>query len=80
MIVLETREIGGGIVRRLFTAGERTYRAGDHIEADVIKAWPATNRRALIENRFLEVYPVAPSAAAATDGGPRMARKAKAAA
>jgi hypothetical protein len=73
MIALETRDIGGGIVRRLFTAANHTFRAGDKLTAEQIKAWPAGNRRALIESRFIEVYPATPGSAA--QSAPLAARK-----
>lgn len=61
MIALETKDIGGGVVRRTFRNGDVTLRAGDKLTVDQIMAWPFGNRRALIENRFIEVYPVAPA-------------------
>lgn len=63
MIALETKDIGGGIVRRTFRSVDTTYRAGEKISAEQIMAWPHSNRRALIENRFIEVYPVTPATA-----------------
>lgn len=57
MIALETKEIGGGIVRRLFTSAGHTFRAGDKLTPEQILQWPTGNRRALIESRFIEVYP-----------------------
>lgn len=61
MIALETKDIGGGIVRRTFRSGDVTLFAGNKLTRDQIMAWPFANRRALIENRFIEVYPAAPA-------------------
>lgn len=76
MIALETREIGGGIVRRFFTSADTTHRAGEKLTAEQILAWPEANRRALIANRFIEVYPAESSVPAAKNTTIAPARKA----
>ncbi len=50
-------EIGGGVVRRRFRLGERDLAQGASLNADEIARIPPKNRRALIANRFLAVWP-----------------------
>lgn len=57
MARLPNFEIGGGIVRRQFTAGGETYRTHTSVSAETINSWPAANRIALIDQKFIEVYP-----------------------
>ena len=70
-------EIGGGIVRRRFTCGGKAMLAGQPLTVAQINAMSPPNRRALISNGRIAVYPVAPgqpSAAASMErhivGGP----------
>ncbi len=49
--------IAGGLVQRAFTAGNSHYRAGDRLAAEAILAMPPSNMRALVENRFIELFP-----------------------
>lgn len=50
-------QIGSGIVERAITiAGERKMR-GHELTHDVLARMPAANRNALIENRFISVFP-----------------------
>ncbi len=60
-MILDDREIGGGIVRRLFSTTKKTYRAGMKLSREDLLAMPAANRRALIENGFIVTYPIAGS-------------------
>jgi hypothetical protein len=61
---LPTEMIGGGRVFRPFS----TYRRNEVLSADVIRSLPRQNLKALIDQRFLIVWPVgsdpAPSVAA----------------
>lgn len=50
--------IGGGVVRRSFLLGDRRVTAGTPLARDQILAMPVANRKALIENGFIEVYPM----------------------
>ena len=74
MIALETKDIGGGIVRRVFRSNSKLFMAGERLTAEQIMAWPTANRRALIENRFIEVYPAAPCAELTSDAPKRRGR------
>lgn len=56
--MLGMNEIGGGIVRRRFNTANGAIPAGHKLTSGEIKAMPPGNRRALIENRFLEVWPI----------------------
>ncbi len=55
---IRTGDIGGGIVRRAFRDGDRFRRANERLEREEIMRWPAANRNALIDKRFVEIYPL----------------------
>lgn len=50
-------EIGGGKVKRAFNAGGKFLKAGTPLEAAVIMGWPTANRNALIDKKYIEVWP-----------------------
>lgn len=56
-LAFNPRDIGGGVVRRLFTNAGKVHRSGDKLTGDQIRAMPTHNMRALVENRFIEIYP-----------------------
>lgn len=67
MIALGASDIGGGIVRRRFTIGDRDVVFGDRLTAADILAIPLSNRRALVERGHLSVYPPSGQAADPAD-------------
>lgn len=58
--MLKERDIGGAYVRRLFTRGKETLTAGRNLSREEVLAIPPVNRRALIDQGKLELYPLAP--------------------
>lgn len=50
-------QIGGGIVKRTFNNGGRHMRSGERLTAEEILGWPTANRQALIDKKFIEVWP-----------------------
>ena len=52
--------IGGGIVRRTFKSGEHRLTSGTKLTAEEIKRMPVANRQALIDKKYIDVYPKAP--------------------
>ena len=48
-------DIGGAIVRRRFTFGQRAMLAGDKLTREQVLSMPRANRNSMIENRFLQV-------------------------
>ena len=63
----KTSEIGGGIVRRLFTSGDTKMFAGTLLTPAQIEGM--ANRRALIRNGAIDIWPAAPAPLA--DAGKR---------
>ncbi len=67
--MLRTQDIGGGIVRRAFKTrrGDELVQLtnGTRLTAEEIQAMPASNRNALIDKRYIEVYPKDPDPAPA---------------
>ena len=63
----KTSEIGGGIVRRLFTFGDTKMFAGMILTPAQIESM--ANRRALIRNGTIDIWPAAPAPLA--DAGKR---------
>lgn len=55
--MLADNEIGGGRVRRLFSFGDKTLRAGHDLTGDQVRAIPVANRRALIDSGYLDIWP-----------------------
>lgn len=70
--VMPSEDIGGGVVRRLFRAGEVTYHVSTRLPGALIQGW--RNHRALIGQGFIDVWPRADLAGgteeAATAGSP----------
>lgn len=60
---LNPEQIGGAYVRRLFRLGGQVRYAGHRLDADTVRAIPAANRRALIEQGVIDVFPVDQTAA-----------------
>ncbi len=59
-------EIGGGVVRRRFSMNGESVAPGTRLTAAQILAMPLNNRRALVRNRNIDVFP--PSGAASAAG------------
>jgi hypothetical protein len=53
-------EIGGGVVRRRFTMNGESVAPGTKLTRDQILAMPINNRRALVRNKNIDVFPPAP--------------------
>jgi hypothetical protein len=58
--------IGGAIVQRPFNMGGRYVKRGENLTAAQVLAMPVNNRRALIDNRQIDIYP--PQATSADPG------------
>lgn len=57
MFQMKASEIGGAVVRRVFTSGGKQLTPGTRLsEADVLRI-PAINRNALIGKKYMEIYP-----------------------
>ena len=54
---LNIDQVGGGVVRRSFSSGGKRIASGARLSAEEIKAMPVANRQALIDKRFIEVFP-----------------------
>lgn len=50
-------EIGGGKVKRGFNANGKFLRANTELTAAQIMGWPVANRNALIDKKYIEVWP-----------------------
>jgi hypothetical protein len=59
-MLIRPEAIGGGIVRRTFTNGDRRMKSGDRMTSAEVRALPAASRQALIDSHFLDVYPPVP--------------------
>lgn len=59
-------EIGGGIVQRTFTFGEKRLRRGEQLNAAEIASLPRANLQSLIDGHYLDVYPLPPATVAET--------------
>lgn len=57
--VMPSEDIGGGVVRRLFRAGEVTYHVSTRLPGGLIRGW--RNHRALIGQGFIDVWPSNPA-------------------
>ena len=67
-MLIDDLDVGGGVVSRRFTLGGEVLLAGTELTREQLLAMPRSNRRALIENRFLRVWPASVGA-----GGQRFA-------
>lgn len=56
------QEIGGGIVRRGFTMGAERVRSGRELTKEELLSMPPANRNALVEKKYIELYPERPAA------------------
>lgn len=48
-------QIGGGVVARSFTSGQKKLPMGHRLSREEVLSIPLANRNSLIENRFLQV-------------------------
>jgi hypothetical protein len=58
MFQIAAKDIGGGIVRRTFSSGGKRLYAGMKLTGEQVRLFNPANRMALIEKRFIDVYPV----------------------
>lgn len=56
--------LGGAFVRRSFMKGDVRQNPGETLTTEQLMSIPKTNRRALIEQGFLETWPAVPDSAA----------------
>lgn len=56
--------LGGAFVRRAFNKGDVRKHPGETMTTEELLSIPKTNRRALIEQGFLETWPAVPDSAA----------------
>lgn len=66
--MIRDRDIGGGFVLRTFRMGAEQVFAGRELSRAEILAMPGANRQALIEKKFIGVYPPRPEPTV-KDGG-----------
>lgn len=55
MLMIGSKEIGGGFCRRSFTVNGERLKVGAKLSAELINSWP--NKRTLIDAGFVAVYP-----------------------
>lgn len=60
MLDINDHDVGGARVRRTFTRSGETMRMGQMLSAAEVLAIPITNRRALSDSNFIEVFPRGP--------------------
>src|ERR1019366_9887066 len=56
--LVRQEDIGGGKVERGFTSRGRVLKTGDILTAAELRAMPAANRQALIDKRYVSIFPV----------------------
>jgi hypothetical protein len=60
--MLASHQIGGAYVRRRFDLGTETKVSGQTLTREQVLAIPTANRNALLSQKIIELYPVAPLA------------------
>lgn len=68
MFQMNTNDIGGAVVRRVFSNGGRQMTPGTRLTAEQVKSIPTVNRNALVDKKYIELYPRADVAAGASAG------------
>ncbi|HZT90289.1 MAG TPA: hypothetical protein VFA12_20280 [Stellaceae bacterium] len=61
--IVDAAEMGGAQVFRPFTVGAQTFRKGDRLPRETLLAIPASNLRALVNNRYIAPFPRDPDPA-----------------
>lgn len=56
-MLLRAERIGGAYVRRGFTAKGEYLKTGTHLTRADVLSFPSTNRQALLDGGYIEVYP-----------------------
>jgi hypothetical protein len=57
MFQMRADQIGGAIVRRSFSSGGTRLVAGTKLTAEQVLAFPTTNRNALADKRYIDLFP-----------------------
>ena len=68
MYHMPLNQIGGAVVRRTFKSGGRQLTSGSRLSGDEVRSFPALNRRALIEKKYIEVFPLNTDAGTVSGG------------
>jgi len=61
MFQLKMDEVGGAVVRRVFSTGGKQLTPGTILSREQVLAFPPLNRRALAEKRYIDLFPVNPT-------------------
>lgn len=57
MFQMAASEIGGAVVRRVFSSGGKQLTPGTRLSSEEVLRIPTINRSALINKKYIEVYP-----------------------
>jgi hypothetical protein len=57
MLQLKIDEVGGAVVRRVFNTGGKQMTPGTVLSREEIMAFPAVNRSALANKRYIDLFP-----------------------
>lgn len=58
-MIVRDEDIGGAYVRRVFRMGDDFAKPGEPLTREQVLAFPQANRQALIDNKYIDVYPPA---------------------
>lgn len=71
MFQMPASQIGGAIVRRTFSCGDRQLRNGERLSAEQVLAMPISNRNALVDKKYMDLFPKGGDASGAAASGER---------
>jgi hypothetical protein len=57
MLMLKDNQIGGAIVRRVFSSGGKQVTPGTKLSRDEVLLMPAGNRYALVNKKYIDIFP-----------------------
>jgi hypothetical protein len=57
MFQMRPEQIGGAIVRRTFSSGGTRLTSGTKLSAEQVLAFATANRNALVDKRFIDLFP-----------------------
>src|SRR5436189_45618 len=57
MFQMRAEEIGGAVVRRTFTSGNKRLMPGTTLTREEVLAFPTLNRNSLAEKRYIDLFP-----------------------
>jgi len=57
MFAMKEAEIGGAVVRRVFSSGGKQLTPGTRLTGDEVRKIPKANRNALVGKHFMELFP-----------------------